>query len=151
MEIKVTGLFGAFDHFADKPTYAIRITSTFTHGYEGLVPLSGDYKVIRSYIFDDMGKADGGLFKVIRFNSGIAEMIIRDFIEGKDGCERLLVHCHRGRSRGPAVAKALKDLFSLEDAEGEMDKNYPRLNHLVYDTMMRTGERMGISSNVPAL
>lgn len=151
MEIKVMGLFDAFGHSTDKPAYAIRIASTFTHGFEGLVPLGGDYKVVRRYIFDDMQESDEGFFKVLRFRDWIAQRIIDDFIEGREGCEQLLVHCHKGRSRGPAVAKALNDIFYLGNSDEEMSRICPRYNRFVYDTMMRTAERMGVRTNVPAL
>jgi hypothetical protein len=162
MDIKVMGLRDAFDYITDKPTYAIRISSFWTSFAERSVPLRGDYRVIREYVFDDIGKngkreynwyEPNWWINVKRFDKDIAERIIKDFIEGRDGCERLLIHCHKGKSRGPAIARALNEIFSLGWDGKSANGSYMGNNKLVYETLIETAKKMGVynAASVPAL
>jgi len=128
----------------DQPIYLIRIFNSpdwlASVPYAKLKYLE-QFKIIRSYVFDDISRFDDN--ELVSFNDEIAERIITDFdSEGKD-CQTLLVHCWAGKSRSPAVAIALSEIFHLKTLEqiAEMQKQFPIYNKRVYHTMLDVNKK----------
>ncbi|RKZ38850.1 MAG: hypothetical protein DRR00_33870 [Candidatus Parabeggiatoa sp. nov. 3] len=123
----------------DKPIYLIRL---FNSDCLALVPYAElkypeQFKIIRSYVFDDISQFTDDN-ELVSFNDEMAESIITDFDnDGKD-CQMLLVHCWAGKSRSPAVAIALSEIFHLKTPEqiAEMKKQFPIFNKKVYQTIL---------------
>ena len=127
-------------HVPDKPTYAIRIFSSYKIDAQPLQE-SSLYKKVSEYTFDDN---DTHPF-IIKggdkwLDEGTARKIVEDFRQNMEGVEALLVHCSRGENRSPAVAMALSELFDLGHDPEELKKKYDRYNHFVFDMLMRVGK-----------
>jgi predicted protein tyrosine phosphatase len=120
MKIKIMSIQEALAYQPQVPTYAIRI-----HGKDTYSSLqdSPHYKVIHEYFFLDLNpeifEEHHGTAQIERvgrdsfFNKEKAKKIISDFEKGREGCLELLVHCHAGVSRSPAIAFALNEIFDL--------------------------------------
>ncbi|GEM_PF-1690634 len=125
----------------DKPIYFIRIFNS--PDLSALVPYAElnypeQFKIIRSYVFDDISQFTDDSNELALFNDEIAERIITDFDnEGKD-CQTLLVHCWAGKSRSPALAIALSEIFHLQTPEqiADLKKQFSIYNKRVYHTML---------------
>jgi len=123
----------------DQPIYLIRIFNT--PNWLASVPYDElqhpeQFKIIQSYTFDDISRFNDN--ELVSFNDKMAKKIITDFDnEGKD-CQTLLVHCWAGKSRSPAVAIALSEIFHLKTPEqiAEMKKQFPIYNKRVYHTIL---------------
>jgi predicted protein tyrosine phosphatase len=124
----------------DKPVYLIRIFDS-PNAPLAFLPYSQlkspeQFETIKSYTFDDVSRfLDDDL---IVFNDKIAQQIIRDFDENGKKCKTLLVHCRAGKSRSPAVAIALSEIFHLKTKAqlAAMKINFPIYNKRVYKMML---------------
>lgn len=135
-------------HVPEKPTYVIRIFVTPSAKYPDLtaglrLKKSPLYKRVVEYIFDDNDNYPA-TFELgpTWFSEQIAESIIRDFVNGKEDIEALLVHCTAGRNRSPAVAMALNEIFALGHDTDVLKQKYNRYNHFVYETLMGVGRTL---------
>jgi hypothetical protein len=48
------------------------------------------------------------------FNEEMAERVLNNFLQHGNGCDELLVHCHAGQERSPALAMGLRDKLRLK-------------------------------------
>ncbi len=130
-------LGGALEYSPDRSTYAIRIFFSSLTDRQPLMD-SPFFKQIAEYVFDDNDVypfwfEQGSVW----FDDDIAERMIGDFIQHKEGVEALLVHCSLGESRSPAVAMALNEIFELGHDVDFLKSEYEKYNRHVYETMMR--------------
>jgi predicted protein tyrosine phosphatase len=124
----------------DQPIYLIRIFNS--PDWLASVPYAElncpeQFKIIRSYVFDDISRFTDDN-ELVSFNDEIADRIITDFDNEGKYCQTLLVHCWAGKSRSPAVAIALSEIFHLKTPEqiAEMKKQFSIYNKNVYHTML---------------
>ncbi len=123
-----------------KPTYAIRIFSSFDDSdYKPELQESHFYQRIAKYIFDDNDSSCKA--GPVTITEDIANAIVIDFAESRNGVEALLVHCTRGRNRSPAVAIALNEIFSLGHDSKELKARFNESNWAVYKAILKTGQR----------
>lgn len=141
-----------------KPTgraYAIRIFgSDCRYDADAAEPLKGEYVFIDSVRFDETRKllqGESGLW----FDEWMAQEMIGRFLEYREKCNQLLVHCYAGEERSPAVAKALNDRFELGERVFRLSgyapeiglasveclpskfSEFPKYDEYVYSTLMR--------------
>jgi hypothetical protein len=98
---------------------------------------------ICEYVFDDVwprryfepGAKTDDLSGLVVFDDSIARGILSDFEKWRGSIDCLLVHCHFGEGRAPAVAKAIDEIFGLANAV-ELSK-YPQYNQYVYETLLK--------------
>lgn len=132
MRIRILPYLEAIRLEPKAPTYAIRIFGTKPSSrVRSETPLSsrGNWVCVQKYEFDDLTSYTPGQRL---FGRAIATRIITDFEPYREVCEQLLVHCFAGRSRSPAVAIALNDIFDLGYDSERMMANFPRYNKFVY-------------------
>lgn len=143
MNLHILSLWDAIKFQPDKPTYAIRLFSSF-NAYEdrGSLQKTQLYRRIAEYVFDDN---DTYPFRVEVgpkwFNEKIAKNIILGFANYKAEVKALLVHCDRGKNRSPSVALALNEIFDLSHDPDVLMQRHDKYNHLVYETMMEVAKR----------
>ncbi len=135
------GLREALDHIPLDLTYAIRIHSSHRIIDRFYKPLNGN-GMCRShdYTFDDLPRGNVRFLikERVHFTQDIAERIITDFKEGIEDCKEVLVHCLRGKNRGPSIGMALNDIFNLGQDPTTLRDQYPEHLEHVYDLMMET-------------
>lgn len=128
----------AVEYVPDKPTYAIRIYSSF-HPEIMEFPLISDplYRKIAEYVFDDNDK----FFQAgrVTIDSNLARSIVTDFSTYRDKVQALLVHCTMGKNRSPAVAIALNEIFGLGHNTEALLKKYQACNRSVYAAILDAG------------
>jgi len=131
----------AIEYEPSRPTYGIRIASFNHRGDFRKYPLRHyrSFKQVFEYVFDDINPNSKPLRDEILFDNGLAEKIINDFDENREGCEVLLVHCMAGKNRSPSVAIALNELFDLGHNTFELKERYPEFNRYVYEEMRKAG------------
>jgi len=144
MEILVLRADQALEYAPSVPTYALRIINSpkmRTLFPSGLLVQSPNYKQIKEYAFDDCDPLYNPEPKnTIMFNEKIAEQILCDFREGKDGCASLLIHCGLGLNRSPAVAIALNEIFRLGNDTEKMKRDYPLYTVYIYNVLRKMAE-----------
>jgi len=137
----------------DQPVYLIRIFNS--PDSLALLPYARlkypeQFKIIRTYVFDDISQfTDNDL---VLFNDEIADRIITDFDnDGKD-CQMLLIHCWAGKSRSPAVAIALSEIFHLQTPEQivALKKQFLIYNKRVYHTILDVNKAAPIAKVSPS-
>jgi predicted protein tyrosine phosphatase len=138
MDVHILSLWDALAFEPVKPTYAIRIKSSFSEAGRKLKD-SALYKRIVEYTFDD----NDHFFQAgpVSITTEIADALLMDFAEHKKGVEALLVHCSRGKNRAPAVAIALNEIFGLGYDQKELKNRFRALNTEVYSTISEAGQR----------
>lgn len=148
------GLEEAIEHVPAKPTYVIRIFHPLRPGYNLEEPLicSPHFIATQTYRFSDawpefslsgeIWTAYSSSDQDVLFDEILAERIVRDFMEKKDACEALLVHCSRGRNRSPAVAIAMNEVFGIGHDTEELKRRYDQSNWFVYKTLRDVGNRI---------
>lgn len=138
MDLHIFGKWDAQKFQPAKPTYAIRIFSSYSQDFDKK-PLTDSplYHRIVEQTFDDIWPdyLGVGFSNPIMFTEEMAASIIRDFSAHKDSIEALLVHCSRGINRSPAVALALNDIFGLGHDSVRLKAKYKEANWFVYDTL----------------
>lgn len=142
MKIKVVPYVEAIKLEPRAPTYAIRIFGTKPESKirsETPLPVQGNWVRIRKYEFDDLTSYESGQ---TLFGQAIAREIISDFRRYQKECEELVVHCFAGRSRSPAVAIALNEIFDLGYDPRRMKSNFPKYNRFVYLKMMAASKSL---------
>jgi predicted protein tyrosine phosphatase len=70
----------------------------------------------------------------------LVERILLDFKERKNEFSTLLVHCYRGKNRGPTFAMALNDAFQLGEDSDKLEEQYPKHRRWIYDKIMSIKE-----------
>lgn len=138
MDLHIFGKWDAQEFQPSKPTYAIRIFSSYnTDSDKKPLATSPLYHRIVEQTFDDIWPdyPGVGFENPIMFSEEMADSIIRDFSAHKDSIDTLLVHCSRGINRSPAVALALNEIFNLGYNPHELKKKYPHATWFVYDTL----------------
>ena len=151
MKIHIFSAEKASQHNPPRKTYTIRIYSGNPIGgtaYENLIYCPNySFDTIKKYYFDDIKPTKEELEErfaeepgedLCPITSEIAEEILSDFRTHKDSIEELLVHCREGKSRSPAVAIALNDIFNLGENSEELRKKFPDMNSFVYETIMKS-------------
>lgn len=136
MEIEILSLERALNYFPTVATYAIRIFSPSDKERKELVN-SQLYKAIRTYEFSDKSHARERGERL--FDESIAERMIRDFIDGRDGCECLMIHCNRGLNRSPGVGMGFNYLFELGQDLDMMQAEFPDADMEIYEIIKNTG------------
>jgi len=128
-------LIEALGYVPRKPTYALRIFSSWKTDWEINLQESPLYRKVSKYVFDDVSP---GLMREnsVLFNEEMAEGMLRDFEPHVEECECLLVHCIRGRNRSPAVALALNEIFSLGGDTTFSRGRDSEVNWYVYNTLL---------------
>lgn len=124
------------------PTYAIRIADYGTAGQLRPLILSSNYKRINIYEMSD-GQPDAKGNGPIE--SCVAEKLIRDFIQVRldfKDLQDILIHCNEGRSRSPAVAGALNEIFNLGNPVWRISVDYPEYNIHVYNQLVRIAQEL---------
>lgn len=152
MNVLIKGLWETRKYYPERKTYVIRIFASGTNWLTSHIPLrkSDNYETVMKYVFDDITpetigrRGKFGFDDKLLFTKEMGLEIIADFIAGKESCEDLLVHCHRGRSRAPAVAIALNDSFGLGQDGEEMKRQNPRYNKFVYEMIMKSARSIGL-------
>ena len=146
MDLHIWSSAKALAHRPDKPTYAIRIFSSWSTDQDKApfleIPL---YVAVAQYVFDDN---DTWPFRVTNgpkwFDEETAEAIIRDLAAHISRLEALVVSCSREQNRSPAVAGALNVIFSLGQDPKALHQKYEDSNRFVYETMVGVAQRMGL-------
>lgn len=98
------------------------------------------FKVIKIYHIDDIQPHSQVVFDYERLmTTELATTILTDFQQDRGDCKTLAVHCQAGRSRSPAVALALAELFQLlSPAELQQLRERHRYhNAFVYETLRK--------------
>ena len=136
MDLHILSEQDALEFLPAKPTYAIRIFSSWTDE-EKIRPLQNSklYLKIRKYVFDDNDNVELG---PIWFDRDLAKKVLNDFKGFKNLTEALLVHCSEGENRAPAVAMALNEIFNLGQNADELRERYGGFNgynRRVYNTL----------------
>ena len=156
MDIRIMGLRRAMAHVPQVPTLALRIFNS----YEGCetnetAPLvDSPHYTICAYTFDEQNpdylrECDRsydleGLRRRNRiFDAAIAEQILRDFEQHKEGKLELLVHCLLGVERSPAVAIALNEVFALGGDGRALRERYLDHNTYICRTLIATARLHG--------
>jgi predicted protein tyrosine phosphatase len=129
------------------PTYVIRIADCGSSSE--LKPLleSSNFRRINAYEIHD-GEPDSRGNGPIE--SHVAEKLILDFIAVRqefNDIQDILAHCNEGRSRGPAVAGALNEIFDLGAPVWRVSVDYPDYNIHVYNQIVKTAREMGVLKN----
>lgn len=138
MRVLIMGRDGVAKHLPTKPTYCIRIFNSWDREGDKWArpPLkeSPNWRTVREYVFDDADEIyRNPCENPIVINEEMARRIVKDFIDGREGCSELLVHCSRGKSRSPALALALGEVFGLDlDVEKVREEGVMLINRLVY-------------------
>lgn len=125
MEVKVSALFRVHeDHAAYKPTHVVSVLDPRIEARR--VPtFPGTPNVLQLFFYDDdelelqIEPIEFYLRKIVAFLNG--------FIEFPEKGKRLLVHCHAGASRSPAIAYIL---FAMELGAGRESE--------AFDLLLRT-------------
>lgn len=142
MRIRIFGEFEARGHLPERPTYAIRIHNSRVLQADSTQLIdSPNYRVIRDYTFDDCDPSyvhPGDLM----FEDSLADRLIREFIEGRRGCEEFLVHCSRGQNRSPAVAIALNEAFNLGEDGSDLRRRFPHMTKYIYKKLIEASRRL---------
>jgi hypothetical protein len=146
MKLEIMSLRNALQYVPEDNTYAIRICGERTTDHLHCLEKSDKWIGSNWYVFDDVWPdIPGGLEPMeVVFNEKKAEKIITDFREKKENIETLLVHCHFGQNRSPAVGIALNDLFDLGYNSNQLKREFPDYREFVYDAMIETGKKMMI-------
>ncbi len=146
MDLNILSLSKSVAHIPEKTTYAIRIFNSneaFAHIFN--LQNSEKYIWVDSYRFDD-NEAHGRQSWPISINQEIASEIILNFMKYRYRIESLLVHCTKWENRSPSVAIALNEMFWLWHDSYKLLAKYPDHNRLVYMTLRKTWEILGIKT-----
>ena len=107
------------------------------------VPEHLQYVHTAKYIFTDVTPHNARFLKgSVLFDDDLAEKVIREFAQYKEGCEALLVHCLQGKNRSPAIGIALNEIFDLGHDTHSLLKQYNKLNKHVYETMLKARDKL---------
>ena len=126
----------ALEHRAEEQTYVIRIRHS-DHEKPLRELRNQDMLKIHEYVFDDTLPGIYDFTRGALFDVKMAQKVIQDFIDGKDSCSALLIHCARGQSRSPAVGIALDEIFNLGNDPEKLKTMHPRYNQHIYSLMKR--------------
>ena len=138
------GMNEATDYIPTKPTYALRIFSSFVPNMVDDFPLtdSRNYTAIKAYIFDDNDSSyEAGPAWI---NPRIARDMIIDFQTHKKDIETLLIHCTHGKNRSPAIAMAFNDIFGFGYSILKLMEKYAAFNKHTYKTLLDTARGLGL-------
>jgi len=113
----------ARDFLPDVPTLAIRIYDSFPpNDGSQCLQVSNNWSAILEYLFDDIevslypeGYLEKNLptWKVNLFDESLAQRLIDDFSSHRH-VNQIMLHCHSGWSRSPAVILGLQKVFGFE-------------------------------------
>ncbi len=147
MDLHIFGKWDAQKFQPTKPTYAIRIFSSYSQDFDKK-PLAKSplYHRIVEQTFDDIWPdyPGVGFENPIMFTEEMADSIIRDFSAHKDSIDALLVHCSRGMNRSPAVGLALNEIFNLGYNPDELKTKYPDATWFVYRTLKEVAGKLSL-------
>jgi len=129
----------------DKPIYLIRIFDNpqlLSFLPYAKLQSPEQFQIIKSYTFDDVSRFVDN--EHVLFNEEMAKTIIMDFYQDGKDCQTLLIHCRAGKSRSPAVAMALSEIFHFKTPEqlDDMKKRFSIYNEKVYNTMLKSRQTM---------
>ncbi len=143
MKLEILSLKRAIQYVPKNNTYAIRICGERTTDHLHCLERSEKWIDTNWYVFDDVWPdIPGGVEpQEVLFNEEKANKIITDF-NNKDNIETLLVHCHFGQNRSPAVGIALNEIFDLGYNTNQLKVQYPDFREFVYETMIDTAKNM---------
>ncbi len=147
MDLHIFGKWDAQTFQPTKPTYAIRIFSSYSQDFDKKpLATSPFYQRIVEQTFDDIwpGSPTFGFQNPTMFSEQMAESIIRDFSAHKDSIDVLLVHCARGMNRSPAVALALNEIFDLGHDPQMLKTQYPDSTWFVYRTLKEVASKLSL-------
>lgn len=141
MDLHIFGAMQAREFQPEKPTYVIRIFSSYSHDFDRKPLVSPHYTAINGYTFDDVwpGMCPRGR---IMITEDIAETVLRDFVNAKDSVDALLVHCTRGINRSPAVGIALNEIFGLGHDTDALKEKYPEATWYAYGMLKEVAGRL---------
>jgi len=141
MNLEILGSSDAIAYKPENPTYAIRIHSAMMRHVFALQE-SNLYTVVE-YTFDDDDPTRWGKISrdSITIDEHIASRILDDFKEEGLDKDTLLVHCHRGKNRSPAVGMALNEIYDLGHDTEELKRKFPEANWYVYEMLLKVAKR----------
>lgn len=142
MDLLIMSLCDALRYEPLNKTYAMRISSEYSHDHLWSLKYSENWLSIASYVFDDVWPGmPGGIWpRATIFDKDLAQKILSEFKGFLPQIETLLVHCSRGKNRSPAVGIALNEIFDLGYDSDELKQKYPGYNYFVYDTLIETAK-----------
>ena len=150
MKLEILSLDKALKFIPSEKTYGVRILDSMQFKQITNLVESDNWVKINKYIFDDKWASDWqeildeereiydfmgypGPGDVL-FDEYFAERILNDYeIYGKEA-ETIMVHCNKGRSRSPAIARAMNDIYGW-GIKG-LEEKFPESRRFVYEIMM---------------
>jgi hypothetical protein len=116
----------AVEHIPLEPTLAKRIAEMPFGDYNPFPPLKPhrNWREVYTYFFDDIRPGAMPFPGQLEFGDSQAREMLDNYdaaVRAHPDITTLLVHCHAGQSRGPAVALAIKRIYGLRSpftAEG---------------------------------
>lgn len=138
----------------ERPTIAIRIfdSSLKNSNSERTLPLSHpNFTKEFKYFFDDIDpirdpeySSPSRLKNYFLFDRDMALTMLKDFKSAynKRKTRDLMVHCFLGRGRSPAIAKAINDIFSLDN--DILFLEFRSFNMYVYNQMIEAACRLNL-------
>lgn len=131
----------AMGYVPSERTYAICIRSHIITVPGALQP--SPLYTVAEYAFDDDWPGFYGKIahNSLTFTSDLASRVIEDFKEKGLDHHTLLVHCHLGKNRSPAVGIALNEIFHLGHDTEELKKTYREANWFIYNLLIETARK----------
>lgn len=123
-----------------KKMNVIGILPTCYDSCERIVQDRSEYANITNYCFDTVNCIDN-MANLKQIDSALAIKILDDFEWMQEEVPCTLIHCLDGVTLGPAVAKALNDIFDLRN---NMDNNYSFYHKHTYDTLMKARDELDL-------
>jgi hypothetical protein len=75
------------------------------------------------------------------FDLDVASNLLEHFKEHRNGLDSLVVTCHRGINRSPAVAMALNQIYKLGHNHEELIQTHPQANWYVYKVLLEAAAK----------
>lgn len=143
MEIKVFSLAKAVKYEAPKPTYVISVREDLSHYFDN--ELKDLYtKLDENFTKQELITVNRCTLPDLNIPEDVLESIIVDFNNKGRNKEIFLAHCHGGRTRSPTIAKALNQIFHLNQNPQEfLPENYIP-DPFLYESLIRSAERLNL-------
>jgi hypothetical protein len=138
--IIVMSALKVLEHIPEEPTLAMRIAEMPFGDYNPFPPLKPhrNWREVYTYFFDDIRPGVMPFPGQMEFGDSQAREMLDNYdtaVRAYPDITTLLVHCHAGQSRSPAVALALKRIYNLRSPFDAKDLPY---NKDIYDVLIKT-------------